>query len=40
VELLAGLSTAVQGAYIMPAFGRYDLAAEVIENLHSLPHWR
>jgi hypothetical protein len=23
----------VQGAYLMPPFGRYDLAAEVIESL-------
>lgn len=36
VELLQGLSGLVQGAYIMPAFGRYDLAAEVIDNLRSL----
>jgi methionine synthase I (cobalamin-dependent)/5,10-methylenetetrahydrofolate reductase len=36
LELLEGLSSAVQGAYIMPAFGRYDLAADVIENLRSL----
>jgi len=32
VELLQALSEVVQGAYIMPAFGRYDLAAEVIEH--------
>lgn len=31
VELLHDLAAIVQGAYIMPAFGRYDLAAEVIE---------
>jgi methionine synthase I (cobalamin-dependent)/5,10-methylenetetrahydrofolate reductase len=36
VELLQGLSGVVQGAYIMPAFGRYDLAAEVIESLRGL----
>jgi len=35
VELLQGLSGVVQGAYIMPAFNRYDLAAEVIESLRS-----
>jgi methionine synthase I (cobalamin-dependent) len=33
VELLEGLTGIVQGAYIMPAFGRYDLAAEVIERV-------
>ncbi len=36
VELLEGLSGVVQGAYIMPAFGRYDLAAEVIEDLRGM----
>ena len=33
VELLSNLRGIVQGAYIMPPFGRYDLAAEVIEKL-------
>ena len=32
VELLKGLRGIVQGAYLMPPFGRYDLAAEVIEG--------
>jgi methionine synthase I (cobalamin-dependent)/5,10-methylenetetrahydrofolate reductase len=31
IELLQALANVVQGAYIMPAFGRYDLAADVIE---------
>ncbi|MBN2085405.1 MAG: bifunctional homocysteine S-methyltransferase/methylenetetrahydrofolate reductase [Anaerolineales bacterium] len=33
VELLKDLRGIVQGAYLMPPFGRYDLAAEVIEKL-------
>ena len=33
VELLNALRGTVQGAYLMPPFGRYDLAAEVIEGL-------
>lgn len=36
VELLEALSGIVQGAYIMPAFGRYDLAAEVIESIRGM----
>jgi homocysteine S-methyltransferase len=36
VELLQELSGVVQGAYIMPAFGRYDLAAEIIEGVRGL----
>jgi homocysteine S-methyltransferase len=35
-ELLQDLATVVQGAYIMPAFGRYDLAAELIEAIGQL----
>jgi homocysteine S-methyltransferase len=31
IELLSSLKDVVQGAYIMPAFSRYDLAAEIIE---------
>jgi methionine synthase I (cobalamin-dependent)/5,10-methylenetetrahydrofolate reductase len=33
VELLSDLRGIVQGAYLMPPFGRYDLAADVIESL-------
>ncbi len=33
-ELLIQMRGMVQGAYIIPAFGRYDLAAEVIDALH------
>jgi 5,10-methylenetetrahydrofolate reductase len=33
VELLKELRGIVQGAYIMPPFGRYDLAAEIIEGM-------
>jgi methionine synthase I (cobalamin-dependent)/5,10-methylenetetrahydrofolate reductase len=33
VELLENLSNVVQGAYIIPAFGRYDLVAEVIDGV-------
>ena len=34
VELGQQLQNVVQGAYIMPAFGRYDHAAEIIEAIH------
>ncbi len=33
-ELLHQMQAKVQGAYIIPAFGHYDLAAEVIDTLH------
>lgn len=33
-ELLAQMRHLVQGAYIIPAFGHYDLAAEVIDTLY------
>ncbi len=33
VELMKNLRGIVQGAYLMPPFGRYDLAAEVIEGM-------
>jgi methionine synthase I (cobalamin-dependent)/5,10-methylenetetrahydrofolate reductase len=36
VELLEGLSDIVQGAYIMPALSRYDLAAELIESVRGV----
>lgn len=32
-ELLARMNGHVQGAYIIPAYGRYDLAAEVIDSI-------
>jgi homocysteine S-methyltransferase len=32
-ELLRDIKDLVQGAYIIPAFGRYELAAEVIDTL-------
>jgi methionine synthase I (cobalamin-dependent)/5,10-methylenetetrahydrofolate reductase len=32
-ELLRSLRGVVQGAYIMPPFGRYDLAAEIIDGI-------
>jgi methionine synthase I (cobalamin-dependent)/5,10-methylenetetrahydrofolate reductase len=34
-ELLRELKGVVQGAYLMPPFGRYDLAADIIESLAS-----
>jgi methionine synthase I (cobalamin-dependent)/5,10-methylenetetrahydrofolate reductase len=37
VGLLKELRGVVQGAYLMPPFGRYDLAAEMIESLTSRP---
>jgi homocysteine S-methyltransferase len=33
IELLEELKPHVQGAYIMSAFGRYDLVADVIEAI-------
>ena len=35
-ELLAELSDLVRGAYLMPAFNRFDLIAEIIEEARSL----
>jgi homocysteine S-methyltransferase len=35
VELLNSLSEMVQGAYLMPPFNRYDMAAEIIEALRA-----
>jgi hypothetical protein len=32
-ELLRALKGCVQGAYILPAFGHYDLAAQVINDV-------
>jgi homocysteine S-methyltransferase len=34
-ELLARMRGMVQGAYIVPAYGRYDLAAEVIDGIRA-----
>lgn len=36
-ELLAQLREHAQGVYIMPSFGRYEVAAEVMEVLGALP---
>jgi homocysteine S-methyltransferase len=33
VEILNQLKDSVGGAYIMPPFGRYDMAAEIIESV-------
>jgi homocysteine S-methyltransferase len=33
LELLTDLRGLVQGVYLMPPFGRFDLAAEIIERL-------
>jgi homocysteine S-methyltransferase len=35
-ELIESLQGAAQGVYLMPAFHRYDLAAEVIDRVRSL----
>lgn len=35
IELLESLSGLVQGAYLMPPFGRYDVAAEIIEAIRA-----
>jgi methionine synthase I (cobalamin-dependent)/5,10-methylenetetrahydrofolate reductase len=37
-ELLRSIRGLVQGAYIIPAFGHYELAAEVIDALAVSPH--
>ena len=34
-ELLAALRPLAQGVYLMPSFGRYEVAAEVLEILDS-----
>ena len=33
VEILQQLREISQGAYLMPPFGRYDMAAEIIETM-------
>ncbi|NTU75878.1 MAG: bifunctional homocysteine S-methyltransferase/methylenetetrahydrofolate reductase, partial [Anaerolineaceae bacterium] len=33
IELIEELKTFTQGVYIMPAFSRYDVAAEIIEHI-------
>ena len=35
IELIENLKAKVQGIYLMPAFSRYDYAAEIIESIHS-----
>ncbi|HET7011727.1 MAG TPA: bifunctional homocysteine S-methyltransferase/methylenetetrahydrofolate reductase [Anaerolineales bacterium] len=37
-ELLEALRNEIQGVYLMPAFQRYDLAAEVVEAARGGPH--
>jgi homocysteine S-methyltransferase len=36
-ELVKAVRPFVQGVYLMPAFGRYDLAADVIDGIESTP---
>lgn len=36
-ELLLSINSAAQGTYLMPAFGRYDLAASVVDALERTP---
>jgi 5,10-methylenetetrahydrofolate reductase len=36
-ELLVELGDLVQGVYLMPAFNRFDLVAEIIEVVRSAP---
>jgi homocysteine S-methyltransferase len=33
-EIVQSMRSAVNGIYLIPAFGRYDLAAEVLDVLH------
>ncbi len=35
VELLASLRGLVQGAYLMPPFGRYEMAADIIDAVRA-----
>ncbi len=35
LEVIAELRDAVQGVYVIPAFGRYDLAAEILDVVRS-----
>ena len=35
VELLAELRDVVQGAYLMPPFGRYEMAAEILDSVRA-----
>jgi homocysteine S-methyltransferase len=37
MELLAGSEGEVSGVYIMPSFGRYELAAELVRRLRARP---
>lgn len=37
IELLNSLSNMVQGAYLMPPFSRYNMAAEIIEAVRDTP---
>jgi methionine synthase / methylenetetrahydrofolate reductase(NADPH) len=36
IELIDQMRSCVQGVYIMPAFGRYDYAAEVIDSVKQI----
>jgi methionine synthase / methylenetetrahydrofolate reductase(NADPH) len=36
-ELLLQMKDFVQGAYIIPAFGHYDLAADIIDVIRAAP---
>jgi len=33
IELVEEMARSVQGIYLMPAFNRFDYAAEIIENI-------
>jgi len=35
LEIIAEMRSMIQGIYIMPAFSRYDLAAEIVESINS-----
>lgn len=35
LEIIAEMRPLIQGVYIMPAFSRYDLAAEIVESINS-----
>ena len=34
LRLVEQMRSFTRGIYLMPAFNRYDLAAEIIENIH------
>jgi hypothetical protein len=40
IDLARALAGAVQGIYLMPAFGRFDVAAQIIDAIGARPSAR